>query len=417
MFDFLETYLPQSQNTSATTTAEWCVLLECARPQPDCARLKSLLSHPLDWRVLCSLAEEHCFLGLFGQRLQACLKECAGTLVPAEILAELNERRRAQSLSSLRLTAELSRLFDAFSSANLEALVTKGPVLSQRCYGDPGARQYGDLDLIVRDCDILRTTQLMISLGYAPRISEADVRPNKAAGEYAFRQPGTKLLVELHTELTFRYHPRRLPVEKLFARRVALNLDGRDIPALSAEDELILICIHAAKHYWERLSHVADVAAFLTRQRLNWERVQAAAAEVAAERMLYVGLRLAQELLGSPVPESIAPSSREKAAVDWLVHRILRWLPAMPSGAPSLLDRAAFRIRMRGGIASGSAYFLRIALSPTEEDWAPESGKKRGGFLRIMSRPFRLARKYGRAETTTATASSINETDSSTLKK
>ncbi|HKV23582.1 MAG TPA: nucleotidyltransferase family protein [Candidatus Acidoferrum sp.] len=379
--------------------------------------MKSLLAHALDWRALCSLAEEHCFLGLVGQRLQACLKECTGTDLPVEILAEWNERRRAQSLSSLRLTAELSRLFDAFSSANLEALVTKGPVLSQRCYGDPGARQYSDLDLIVRDRDILRVTQLMLGLGYTPRISETDVQAKKAAGEYAFRQPGTKLLVEFHTERTFRYHPRPLPVENLFARRAGLNLDGREIPALAPEDELILICIHAAKHYWERLSHIADVAAFLSNQPLDWDRVQAAAAEVDAERMLYVGIRLAKDLLDAPIPEAMNAVALRSASVERLVRRISQWLPTMPSGAPSLFERALFRMRMRGGIVLGPAYLLRIALSPTEEDWSPEAESRRGGFLHILSRPFRLARKYSRAEASYPAESSMNANDGSASKK
>ena len=110
--------------------------------------------------------------------------------VPPEILQELRERQRAQVLFSLRMTAELFRLFESFAAAGLETLAIKGPVLSMRCYGDPGARQYGDLDLIVRDKDILRTTDLMTGLGYEPRVSPAAIQAKKAPGEYAFRQAG-----------------------------------------------------------------------------------------------------------------------------------------------------------------------------------------------------------------------------------
>jgi hypothetical protein len=35
-------------------------------------------------------------------------------------------------------------------------------------------------------------------------------------------------------------------------------------------------------------------------------------------------------------------------------------------------------------------------LSPTEEDWAPGAEEKQRGFLEVLRRPFRLARKYGR---------------------
>src|SRR3981081_1775201 len=93
-------------------------------------------------------------------------------------------------------------------------------------------------------------------------------------GEYAFRKSDTQLLVEFHTEQTFRYHPRRLQLQKLFERSEFVAIDGRDVPALSLEDELVLICVHGAKHFWERLMWIADVAALVSRQTgIDWQRV------------------------------------------------------------------------------------------------------------------------------------------------
>ncbi|HTQ58584.1 MAG TPA: nucleotidyltransferase family protein [Candidatus Solibacter sp.] len=368
------------------------MLIECARPNPDPRRMKELLSEPVRWPALLELAEEHGLPGIVALRLREFGKEG----MPPEILEQLRERQRAQALFTLHLTAELFRLFERFSAVGLEALVIKGPVLSVRCYGDAGSRLYGDLDLIVRDRDILRATELMADLGYEARVSRAAIHAKKAPGEYAFRQPGTRLLVEFHTEKTFRYHPRPLPVEKLFQRRVRVKIDSQNIPALSPEDELILICIHGAKHFWERLTYIADVAAFVSRQVLDWERVKSAAAEVAAQRMLYVGLRLAADVLGAPVPEAIVAAGRSDQTVEGLAKRILRWLPTAGSAPPGILERAMFRMRMRGGILSGPAYLFRLSLSPTEDDWAEGAENKRHWLLDAIGRPFRLARKYSR---------------------
>ncbi len=355
--------------------------------------MSELLRARLDWAVLFKLAEEHGVLGLAAVRL----RECGEADVRPEILQELRERHRAQVLFTLRLTAELFRLFECFRAAGLAALVIKGPVLALRGYGDPGLRQYGDLDLIVRDKDILPATQLMTALGYEPRVSPAAIQAKKAPGEYAFRQANTKLLVEFHTERTFRYHPRPLPLEKLFERQALVTIDTREIAALSPEDELILICIHGAKHFWERLSYIADVAAFVSRQKLDWGRVKSAAEEVGGERMLYVGLRLALDVLGASLPENIAGSVRSDPAVERLARQVLQWLPAAGSAPPGIFERAMFRIRMRGGIVSGTAYLLRLSFSTTEEDWIEGTENKRHRFLDALGRPFRLARKYGRA--------------------
>ena len=51
---------------------------------------------------------------------------------------------------------------------------------------------------------------------------------------------GTKQMVELHTEHTFRYYPRPMRIEELFSRKRMVLLDGREVPALSLEDELVL---------------------------------------------------------------------------------------------------------------------------------------------------------------------------------
>jgi hypothetical protein len=371
--------------------AQWALLLECGKPHPEKSRLRDLLLPPLDWPSLLALAEDHGILGLIGTQL----RDFDESAVPIEARQKLRDWHRAYALFTMNLTAEMFRLFDGFAASGVEALVIKGPVLSVRCYGDPGLRQYGDLDLIVRDAEILRSTELMISLGYEPVVPLKAIQAGKIPGEYVFRQSKTKLLVEFHTERTFRYHPRPLPLEILFKRQVRVVIDAREVPALAPEDELILICIHGAKHFWERLCYVADVAAFVSNQALDWARVQSAAEEVGGERMLCVGLRVAADALGASLPASVAKRVRSDPTVDRLAGQITRWLPAAGSAPPGIFERAVFRMRMRGGIFSGPAYLFRLSFSPTEDDWVKDPENKRHWFLDAVGRPFRLARKYG----------------------
>ncbi|HEY6386718.1 MAG TPA: nucleotidyltransferase family protein [Candidatus Acidoferrum sp.] len=371
--------------------AEWELLLECAKPQLDRQRMAERLRAPHKWASLIALAEDHSVLGLTA----ALLANYDENAVSLENWESLRSWRRAYTLFTMNLTAEMFRLFDGFAASGVEALVIKGPVLSARCYGDPGLRQYGDLDLIVRDKDIQSSTELMISLGYEPSVPLTAIQAKKTPGEYVFRQSSTKLLVEFHTEFTFRYHPRPLPVEKLFERQARVNIDSHQVPSLSPEDELILICIHGAKHFWEQLSYIADVAAFVSRQELDWARVQSAAEEVGGERMLYLGLRLAADLLKAPLPENVVVHVQSDRAVGRLARQIMRWLPAAGSTPPGIFERAMFRMRMRGGIISGVAYLFRLSFSPTEEDWVEGAENKRHWFLDALGRPFRLARKYG----------------------
>jgi len=374
---------------------EWSVLIECASPYADSRGLEELLRQPLDWAALFTLAEEHGVVGLLAMRL----RDIGEMRVPPEIRQKLQERHRAQLLFTLGMTAELFRLVGQLADAGIGTLLVKGPVLSVQAYGDPAVRQYVDLDLLVRHKDVRHATEIMTAAGYDADVPLSAIDAGKIPGEYLFKRSGTKLLVELHTEHTFRYFPRPLPLEKLFQRQIRVPVDAHEVPALCAEDELVLICIHGAKHFWERLMWIADVAAMVTRQRsLDWRRVKVAARESGAERMLHVGLGLAAGILNMRLPEEVAAVVRGDKGAAKLVAKIKKWLPAAGYAPPGLAERAAFRMRMRGGLFTGPAYLMRLSLSPTEEDWVEGHEEKRPWMLDALGRPMRLLRKYGRAE-------------------
>jgi hypothetical protein len=366
--------------------------VECASPFSTVQRLEAALRQPVDWASLTALADDHALLALLAARLRAVDQ----STVPQAVRENLREVQRAQTVFTLGLTAELFRLLDHFAALRIEALLTKGPVLAERCYGDPGSRQYTDLDLIVRSKDMQRFTEAMMALDYEPKIPLEAIRAEKYPGEYVFTHRATKLMVEFHTEHTFRYHPRPLPVDKLFARKACVRFDGHDVPALSVEDELILICIHGAKHLWTRLMWFADVAGLVSRQPIDWHAAISAAREVSAERMLRVGLLLAVEVPGISLPANVGAYVHSDRGAERVVRQIAQRLPLGDNAAFGLLGRATFRMKMRGGWLHGARYLLRLTLSPTEDDWMDGSEEKRPWLLDAIARPLRLVRKYGR---------------------
>ena len=377
-------------NPPGSNSPEWAALLQCASPHADLSKLSALLRE-VSWPALFTLAEGHGVISL----LASGVAQFEKNLVPPEFAQKIRQLHRAQVLSALQMTAELFRLVDQFRDAGLDIVLVKGPILALRAYGDTGARQYGDLDFLVRQKDILRATEIMISAGYRPEIPVEAIGPQKIPGQYVFVRIAAPLLVELHTERTMRYFPRGLPIEDFFARRQYVSVDGHQIPALAIEDELILICIHGAKHLWERLSMVADVAAFVARQTsLNWERSFATARAAGAERMLNTGLLLAGNLLGAALPQNVQVRLQSDRSASRLAAKIATWLPSAGQAAPGLFARALYRMHMRGSIVSGLGYLLRLTFSPTQEDWSPGAENNHDGRFAALRRPVRLAKKY-----------------------
>jgi len=375
---------------SGSASPEWAALLQCASPHAPLSALPELLRH-VSWPALFTMAEGHGVISL----LASGVANFEENLVPPEFAQKIRQLQRAQVLSGLQMTAELFRLVDQFRDGGLDTLVVKGPTLALQAYGDTGARQYGDLDFLVRQKDILRATELMIAAGYKPEISPEAISAKRIPGQYVFVRIAAPLLVELHTERTMRYFPRGLPIEEFFARRQSVSVDGHQIPALAIEDEVLLICIHGAKHLWERLSLVADVAAFVDRQTgLHWERSFATAQAVGAERMLDTGLLLAGNLLGAALPQNVQARLQSDRPAWQLAATISSWLASGGQTPPGLFARALYRMRMRGSIVSGLGYLLRLTFSPTQEDWSPGMEKKHDGRFASLRRPVRLAKKY-----------------------
>jgi hypothetical protein len=292
---------------------------------------------------------------------------------------------------------ELFCLLDLFAAKDIGALVVKGPALAVHAYGDPAIRSYGDLDLLVRQRDIRRSTELFEAAGYEATVPLSAIDAGKIPGQYLFTGRDSRLLVELHNDLTLRYFPRRLPLEELFARRNRVRIDGHEVPALSVEDELVYISVHGATHFWERLGWIADLAALVTRQKdIDWQAATKTAEQVGAERMLVIGLCLASDLLYARLPAPVLAALERDAGAAKLAASVRGWLAGAGNTHPTLFERATFRLRMRGNVFSAPAYLLRLSFSPTEEDWKGGAPENRHGFFDALRRPFRLARKYGR---------------------
>jgi hypothetical protein len=366
---------------------DWPLLVACCMPVRHFSELDRRAREAFDPDSLLALAELH---GVTAQLAAAWSDLSDQSLVPS-FRDKLRVYHRHQAVSTIALTAELFRILEFFGSAHIEAAVVKGPVLSVRAFGDPAARHFADVDLLLRHSDVQRASQIVTGAGFVPRVSLSDMQAGKTPGQYFFRRGQS--VIELHTERTLRYFPRPLPIEEFFRRKTSVTLDGRRIPALAVEDEFVLISIHGAKHFWERLMWVSDIAATVHRHPdLDWNRIRQSAASVGAARMVRLALLLAERVLRVSVPGEMKREVADDAACLSMVKKIESWLPYAGYDPLSLGERALFRLRMRGHLLAGAAYLTRLSLATTEEDWNPQSAAASLG--ETLRRPFRLARKY-----------------------
>lgn len=378
--------------------AEKQLLVCCVRThlRPEiAAKIRDLVAQPIDWAFLLSEAAENSVTPLLERQLSA----VAPGALPKKFLAQLKRAARANTMRCLFLTAELKRLLSAFQSRGILAIPYKGPVVAQQAYGDITLREFEDLDIILRQSDLLRAHEIMLELGYQakfPWILPKDTAAALVPGEYNYRDEARRIMVELHTEITLRHFPVVPDLEELSRRLVSISLGGQDVPTFRPEDALPILCIHGSKDFWERLSWIADISEVIqAHSGLDWDAVQRRAESLKAQRMLKLGLSLANKLLDAPLPLEIKESAYSDASVQ-AVARVAE-TRLLSRRAPHLgaVGRLQFRRRLIPGDWAGWQYAARLAVVPAEEDWMMVRLPASLAPLYIVLRPFRLLHKYG----------------------
>ena len=382
------------------TRPERALLLCCARTQMDAEKteqLRALLREDLDWAYLLETAWRHGTMPLLYWHLNALCPEA----VPDRHLERLRTGFHNNARHSLAFTAELCRILQVFEAHGIAALPFKGPVLAAAVYGNLALRQFGDLDILVHQQDILRAQELLVTQGY--RLKRQSVSDQENRQCCLVHDNGT--VVELHWGFTQRYFAFPLDPRPLWNRAKPISLGGTSLLNLSPEDLLLILCVHGAKHCWERLEWICGVAELLHRhQDIAWEAVMVQASALGVMRMLLLGLFLASEWLEVTLPKAIGQRVQADPTVRALAAQVGEQL--FRENRISNATKRFFHIRMRErlrdriqycvGYSSPYAYrFCRRVLIPNERDREWVSLPASLSLLYYGLRPIRLLRQYG----------------------
>jgi hypothetical protein len=300
-------------------------------------------------------------------------------------------------LRNLGLTGELIRVLRLFDEQCIAALTFKGPTLAQAAYGSPALREFGDLDLLLRPCDIRRARSLLVNQGYRPMY--ALTPPQEEAylryqGQIPLEKP-EGATIELHTTLAPRTFPFDLDIARMWPHRAVVTLMGQPLAAPCDEDLLLILCMHGAKHLWKNLGWICDVAELLRgRPSLDWKQVGQEARRLRSERMLRLGVYLAERVLQAPLPRDVSQEARRDSTARTLADQVIRHLFDDAEWTPSGLVSAAFHLRLRERLRDGLRFCLSLFLTPTLADWKALSLPSSLAFLYYGVRPFRLLGKY-----------------------
>jgi hypothetical protein len=219
-------------------------------------------------------------------------------------------------------------------------------------YGKLALRQFSDVSLFVHKRDYRSAQQLLIAHGYQ-RIKEFD-------WESCLVHDTRHVAIDLHRGIVPHQFHVSLDFERMWTYRQPICLVGTTVSTLAPEDLLMVLCVQASKDTWgtlfqpserryDSLLKICDIAALIrARPDLDWNRVLADTRRLGTQRMLFFGLRVASELLGTALPQEVRSRMQAHPTLSGLTtHARTQLFDEAGTSAATALTPARFHFAIR----------------------------------------------------------------------
>lgn len=349
------------------------LLLCCARTSVDdgASKIKYLLEKNIDWNYLIQIAVLHKVMPLVYTSLTS-----VGDAVPQEVLNKLRSLFHANAQSNLFLTGELLKILASLEANGIKAVPYKGPVLANSVYGNLAMRQAGDLDIIVQLHDIFKVKKLLLDLGYQRKSNLTDAQEraffqSKREHTFDFIDSAKVTLIEIHWRITPRYSSIIEP-KHFWKYLEPCAFAGRTVNSLPLDYWLPILCVHGSRHCWQRLGWICDVAELIQCQDIDWDKTIGFASSLGCRRMLFLGLFLANQLMGTVLPPKVLQQIQAEPKISTLAAEVETQLLKPENATSKFMGTTLYHVKARERWQDKAIYlqsFIDWLVHPDKWNW------------------------------------------------
>lgn len=268
------------------------------------ARLEKL--SPADGESLVDCALRLKVGGLFYRAIKS--RYLPTELIPIDIRNKLRDAYRESAIRNTSLFFEASKVLKSLADNQLPVIALKGLSLAKSIYGDIALRPMTDMDLLVKEENLVRAGRILLTLGYKQDFPSWE----NTLKVYHHLPPFTNKngeIIELHWDIVTPNRPINVDLDGLWERACLIKVDNVEVRALSPEDLFYHLCIHACDNLPTGLDLIplCDLAGLIetSADKIDWQILIERATRWGGQKCVYLMLLLVRELLGAAPPEKI----------------------------------------------------------------------------------------------------------------
>lgn len=296
---------------------------------------------------------------------------------------DLRDRLKNAYYSTLRDNArhleETFRISNTLKDNGIESIVLKGSAASDLLFKDTGLYPTGDIDILVKSADISKASGIFKDIGY-----EMFDHPDLPEESEYLNYQGKAYYLDLHLRPVASYFD--IPDDFWWEESISVRHWDQSLKILSGERYLLFSILHLFSHQYRTLKFFVLIDAVISGHEddMDWDKVIHYSERYGLRRVVFLTLKLLNEMMGTEVPVLIRDNSIcgyglfknlvldglfKKSIMVFLRTAVYLLLLAGPSAIIRTSSKALFpdaaRMRARYGLPENSrlVYFYYV-LNP-----------------------------------------------------
>jgi hypothetical protein len=306
-------------------TEEDLLLLHCCRKEKDERAERKIIEaekNGLDWGVFLEKARENGVSSIMYSRLTEMYEDCPN--IPLDVFEELKKDYYLNATKNTLIFEELGKALKAVKKSGLEVIVLKGAALAEKVYGNIALRPMSDVDLLVKEEDMMHVNEQLKTLGYRP--TDAVVDEVDFSSTYLttldYRSPednSPSFHIHWHfvnSTIPNESYIRNIKIKDVWKDAENTEIAGVETLVMAPHHLLIHLSEHALRvtHSLSKLSLLCDIneAVNFYRKQLDWDRLIKESFKFNLNRMVYLSLYFSSKFLETQILEDVLSELKPK---------------------------------------------------------------------------------------------------------